>query len=638
MDWMKRKISIPIVVSMLLAVSVIIISTETDNVEADYTTNLVGHYKLDESSWGTVDDSSSSNNDGTAHNGASPTSSSRIGSYAGDFDGINDYISAPYDTDQQPTSSLSLCAWIKPDSAANLENIISMIYDTSGWNNPYYSYALKINADYSITFSVGFSDDDHEIKTSANVVSTSKWSHVAGTWDGSTMKIYIDGTLSKSGSESGTIVYDSYGIKIGSYNSNLYFDGKIDDVRIYDDDLSNANLQEIMLMGHWKMDDSSWGSVADSSGHGGAGTAYGNAALDSSCYKVGTKSGEFDGNGDYISIPDSNDLEPDVLTLSAWIHPEDSDAHDNIVSKKYTSSPYYSYGLKISANRHITFVIGLTTGEKAISSPIYAVAYDNWFHVAGTWDGTNMKLYINGMEQTCTGDTGSLSGTIRYNSNVVKIGSYSSNLYFEGNIDDVRIYSKVLSSSEVGDIANNYLINSFSSGFTTGSGDGTANTVFSSDYDVTNKELEVYASSDGQSGSTSCQAGAGFETSVFDMDDLSISNQAYITTRVLIDGSITTSITNDYAYLVVQIRVVRDSDDQVLQTINYLEYLFESDGDDATYLQTTTYADKMNDQTVDIYLEIECYVLAYAANNGQSTADFDPMTTQYLKVYWINIY
>lgn len=164
-----NKVNTIIAVAIMLLSGAAVLGLCSDRVNADYTTDLLGWWELDESSWGTVEDSSGNNRDGSA-SGATPTTSSMVGSHAGSFDGTNDYLYfSP--TGLAPTDEITICAWINPDTAGNHENIVSKMYDSGGYNCPYYSYSLKIQSDLRISFSIGINGDDCDLSTSTNAVS-----------------------------------------------------------------------------------------------------------------------------------------------------------------------------------------------------------------------------------------------------------------------------------------------------------------------------------------------------------------------------------------------------------------------------------------------------------------------------------
>ncbi len=226
------------------------------------------------------------------------------------------------------------------------------------------------------------------------------------------------------------------------------------DNRIFGNNFNPFNRESLIdptLIGFWKMDEPSWNNiyeeVKDSSSYYHNGTPKNGAVTVSS--EVSLRAGQFDGINDYVSIPDKSILRPQTFTISTWIRLHSSIDHMNIVSKRYTDSPYYSFGLKTSSKRAISFVIGLSGQEKAINTDNYIVEYNKWYHLTCTRDGVHMRIYINGLLQDCVGDTGLLSGIINYNSNNINIASYNNNLYFDGEIDEVRIYNRALLHYEI---------------------------------------------------------------------------------------------------------------------------------------------------------------------------------------------
>jgi hypothetical protein len=72
---------------------------------------------------------------------------------------------------------------------------------------------------------------------------------------------------------------------------------------------------------------------------------------------------------------------------------------------------------------------------------------NQWSHVAVTYNGSSMQLYVNG---SAVGSPTTISGTINSGSNTLWIGgNNAAGEYFQGRIDEMRIYNRALSSSEV---------------------------------------------------------------------------------------------------------------------------------------------------------------------------------------------
>ncbi|MBI4528657.1 MAG: tandem-95 repeat protein [Deltaproteobacteria bacterium] len=170
----------------------------------------------------------------------------------------------------------------------------------------------------------------------------------------------------------------------------------------------------------------------------------------------------FDGLDDYVLIPRAPSLEPQQLTIEAWSRAETVAFNDYagsaIVGKDiacaYPTFPCVSYGLfGPGIGGQFTAIVDFTDGTRAriASSPTFSL--NTLYHVAMTWDGSALKLYVNGqLEATQTIG----AKTIAYDPKInVSIGRepYFSRL-FKGLIDEVSIYNRALSASEIQGIFN----------------------------------------------------------------------------------------------------------------------------------------------------------------------------------------
>jgi len=197
----------------------------------------VAHWDMDEGEGSVVGDQTGNHNRGTLING--PTwAAGKYGS-ALNFDGINDYISVA-DSTVFNSTSVTVSAWVKVDdwSIPNLlRGIVSYRYPDGTPSG----YLLDIVADNGFGFATsrGTSGDFSAVSTG---YSTGIWYYVSGiyNYNDSTVKLYVDGDLKKTSTMAGPISYNDYPanmqFRIGyDYaNSGRYFDGQIDNVRIYD--------------------------------------------------------------------------------------------------------------------------------------------------------------------------------------------------------------------------------------------------------------------------------------------------------------------------------------------------------------------------------------------------------------------
>ena len=158
----------------------------------------------------------------------------------------------------------------------------------------------------------------------------------------------------------------------------------------------------------------------------------------------------FDGEGDRITIPDSSELDfGKAFTLEAWVRPEATHSWAPLISKTEAAEPNYSYLLYAGrVNRAPeAFVSDAQVNELNVNgtSPLPMNA---WSHVALVADGEDLKLYIDGeLDATIKS-----SLTLRNTSGPVRIGGNEAWWeFFEGKVNEVRLYDEALSEAEVTD-------------------------------------------------------------------------------------------------------------------------------------------------------------------------------------------
>ncbi len=158
-------------------------------------------------------------------------------------------------------------------------------------------------------------------------------------------------------------------------------------------------------------------------------------------YQVNSGALNFDGTNDYVSIADVAAL--DLITnytIECWIKPETFASSTGIVSK-FNSAASNGYALRLNANSPYTGINfdGMNTATGLLVA-------NKWYHIAATKSGATRKLYINGSEVTLTG----IGVTTVANADVLAIGADLLNSrYFDGNIDEVRIWNTARTAIEI---------------------------------------------------------------------------------------------------------------------------------------------------------------------------------------------
>jgi hypothetical protein len=242
------------------------------------------------------------------------------------------------------------------------------------------------------------------IVCSTYVISDSDWHHLAITNDGTTTRFYVDGVARGSATQSGVNITTATVNTIGNYAGN-YFNGSIDDVRIYNRALTaeqiktlyasgtvrpaiaNANSASLTagtnlasgLVGHWSFDGKylSPTTARDSSGQGNDGT------LTNGPVPVIGKMGQalsFDGVNDGVNVGSSTSLTPTgALTISAWVYINPvNPSYGAIVSNWVNSgaSPYF-FATQAGDPTKIEFYTDVPSPDFTFSG----VPTNTWVHV-----------------------------------------------------------------------------------------------------------------------------------------------------------------------------------------------------------------------------------------------------------------
>lgn len=359
--------------------------------------------------------------------------------------------------------------------------------DTGGTSqDPYLSVTYtvpKTNVPYALNTTSGgefyIMKASTEYKaTATGDINDNKWHYLVGTYDGTTMTLYVDGVAKATNTNlTGNLPVDVGPLNIGADYQEIpanFFKGNIDDVKIYNyartaaqiksdynsksaasakgagvkmgaqttDALSNG------LVGYWKLDEAS-GNATDYSGNGstltdGSSTTY-------AAGKFGQGADLESGSTDYLYAADNAALSvTGDLTIAGWIKPESVTAATlfNIASKFDGTPEAYQlsqYGDEIRlyvdavGNYATTDAANLTTG--------------NWYHVAAVYSTSGtIKIYINGTESGST-ITGTIPSSITDDTARFQIGAEDTTggaaNYYDGIIDEVRIYNRSFVPAEI---------------------------------------------------------------------------------------------------------------------------------------------------------------------------------------------
>src|SRR3989475_4204948 len=379
------------------------------------------------------------------------------------FDGIGDGIDSPSLT---RLSNGTFALWVRPDasqappSAGEFPSLIGWnldpgLYIQPGSGRPYLQLVFP---------NLGI-----RAVVASTPLSPLVFRHVAATWkwDGlqTTMRIYVDGL------EDATALVVNEALSNGGFAVKVAFSAQAfrgieDEVLVFERALSAAEIAAIgppppnvgPILSYDMENRTSDGRMEDISGNGNHGTVMGTTDVTG---RVG-RARSFNGTDDVILVLDSLLLNPARLTVAGWVMATAWGEDGAPLLAKGNGGGGEEYALDFVGPERkqprFFFWSGTLLVQLLSDTPLLIGAF---YHIAVTFYGANLRLYINGtLDKTLATTT-----PIQANSHDLSIGSRqlasgAYDLNFDGTIDEVRIFSRALSSDEIASLASGTLLKS----------------------------------------------------------------------------------------------------------------------------------------------------------------------------------
>ena len=386
--------------------------------------------------------------------------------YGARFNGSSSKIALPsLGSGFTGSSSRSVSAWVKITSTPS--GSIAIFNSGSAATNQSFGYFIGTSRQVIISYY------NRNWQTS-ETISLDTWNHILFTYNGgavetsSNSKIYINGTPATLGSTTGSATGSintpdtNHTIGVFSPTNSLYFNGSIDQVRLFSKALSSDEVSTLYAetacvytsttdivnyptgttpIAYYKLDNSS----EDYSTGGNDGTdtnieyrfgRFGQAAV-------------FNGSTSFIDTNIDSSI-GNSYSISLWFN-----SNSNASTWKQLTgldNDTYNYTAYISrqANGTLNF-IGSDDGSNVTATGTTVTSINQWYHVVAVKDGTTTKLYLDGQEEA----TGSANATTSWLGSLI-LGKYfgTTNQSFDGTIDQMRIYDAALTSSQVTELYN----------------------------------------------------------------------------------------------------------------------------------------------------------------------------------------
>ncbi|MBU2929004.1 LamG-like jellyroll fold domain-containing protein [Winogradskyella psychrotolerans] len=384
------------------------------------------------------------------------------------FDGVDDYI----DCGNVLPASYTKEAWVYLDAINAASNIVS------GSDN-FGQHALWVpngvlSAGHNGLWNVVEDSDVLEINT---------WYHVAVSYDSATqtLKLYKDGVLIDTNTNV-LAPLNGNEIHIGSYNAaGNVFNGSIDEVRIWNtvrtveeiNENKNAELQggESDLVAYYNFnqgfdnqDNTVETTLIDGSENATQGTLHNFELLSStSNWLAGSPLStpasylNFGNTNDFVDCGNDPSLQitGNTITLEAYVKFNSfaTEAYlGNIINKDQAFASFNSgYMLRAGGNGIVNFALG-NSGWNETNSPENSISLNTWHHIAGVYDGTTAKIFVDGVEVASHEFTMTI-GNANRNLNIGKDSQFDDR-FLDAAIDDVRIWNIARTAEQINNSKN----------------------------------------------------------------------------------------------------------------------------------------------------------------------------------------
>lgn len=363
----------------------------------------------------------------------------------GAFNGTSSKLQLPTPSDLGSITGLTYSVWINAfnkDYGANDGKII----DIRGATHYAILTATSTKFQFIINSGSATTIETNEI--------TGAWTHLVGTYDGATMRLFVNGSQVASSAKTGTLTINATGM-IGQEHNNgaaRYFQGSMDDVAIFSSALSADQIKELYegrfigeswpqsgLVGGWHLN----GNSTDFSGNGntltniGAFSGYINAGKFGQCADV---SGAL---SDGLAGFHNSGIGKTNFTFSIWAKTDSNNQYGILWYIGNTGGS--GFGLvqsNVSGGGSGNYIQVLYGGVTWHATNTQWINTTSWHHIVMSRDTTTMTLYVNGnpvYTSTATpNDFGGESG----------LGG-KNGIYFNGKLDEFLIFNRVLTPQEI---------------------------------------------------------------------------------------------------------------------------------------------------------------------------------------------
>ena len=381
------------------------------------------------------------------------------------------YVRVPDAASLRFTTKFSLEGWIKPTTLTTAGSQAATIVGKVG------EYFLKITqAGEALCGYVDAGGQERQLKSAPGAVSVDQVTHLVGTFDGTTLRVYVNGASVAESAAGGSIASRSNPVQIGSYGAAQFYAGVVDEVAVYAEPMSPDRVSDHSTIGfgtagendpyaaiitqtdglehYWRLGEGVNDGVepwmaADSFGGSdgtfmetywqGSGWHRGQPRLIANTFDYSSRL-----DGGWVQVPHTDALNhPGSFSIEGWCQPSTLPWDGGHLFGKQAA-----YWLYVLQGGKIGFGVlgGGSTWSREAVSPAMVDPGETW-HLVGTCDGATIRLYANGQQVAQT----ALPGIPQNSTHPLDLGRYGSGGmgYFRGILDDLAFYSSALTPEQV---------------------------------------------------------------------------------------------------------------------------------------------------------------------------------------------
>jgi hypothetical protein len=315
------------------------------------------------------------------------------------------------------------------------------------------------------------------------------WTHVAAAYDGGTWTLYVNGTLEATDApgavpRADSLEHAAIGTALDSTGAPLgWFDGVVDEARVWNVARAQSDIQAGMtaavasapgLVGRWSFDEGLGSVSADTSGAGNNGTVTAGVYVSGTPFApapeaLADHALDFNGVSSYVAFPQSPELGLGTFTLEAWFNRRGAGSPATTGDGGVVAIPLFAHGRDEGEGdaTDVNWFLGLRTtdgvlvadfedGATGANHPVIGstpIVPGRWYHAAAVFDGASWNLYLNGaLEATVAAPFAPRADSVSPASIGTALDSTGApSGFFDGQIDEVRLWSVARSSAEIAD-------------------------------------------------------------------------------------------------------------------------------------------------------------------------------------------